>query len=258
MLSPGGVSSGRGCVGWLVGVTGRLRDLLKVTSLWAPGLKVDRVSKLFGVRGLLGVLGVWVLLPGLLGDWVRPMTREVDFGLSRGRPTPQGLPERLPAGDWGLDTRLGRGSVSGSVLWRRGVWSRLLCGLLELRVVIFPTSASLARSFSTSGGGEGREFRLTSRFHTWNLRVSRYSMWRSESHLTPFFPTHLSFYYCIQKCLYFIWFQDTVTPKPRNGLKDLTSDLVFYYTFSGCVMRLVIYKTDDSQTLLSIKVGETA
>lgn len=155
VLSLGGVSSGRGCMGWLVGVTGRLRDLLKVTSLWDPGLKVERVSKLFGVRGLLGVLGVWVRLPGLLGDWVRPMTREVGLGLSKGRPTPQGLPERLPAGDWGLESRLVRGSVSGRVLWRRGVWSRLLCGLLVLRVVIFPTSASLARSFSTSGRKKG-------------------------------------------------------------------------------------------------------
>lgn len=155
MLNPGGVSRGRGCVGWLVGVTGRLRDLLKVTSLWDPGLKVERVSKLFGVKGLLGVLGVWVLLPGLLGDWVRPITRDVDLGLSKGRPTPQGLPDRLPAGDWGLESRLVRGRVSGSVLWRRGVWSRLLCGLLALRVVNFPTSASLARSFSTSGGKKG-------------------------------------------------------------------------------------------------------
>lgn len=80
------------------------------------------------------------------------MTREVDLGLSKGRPTPQGLPDRLPAGDWGLESRLVRGSVSGSVLWRRGEWSRLLCGLLVLRVVIFPTSASLAKSFSTSEG----------------------------------------------------------------------------------------------------------
>lgn len=152
VLSPGGVSSGRGCIGWLVGVTGRLRDLLNVTSLCVPGLKVERVNKLFGVSGLLGVLGVWVLLPGLLGDWVRPRTREAGWGLIRGRPTPHGLLKKLPAGDCGLDPRLGRGRVSGSVLWRSGEWSRLLCGLEEVQLVIFPTSASLAKSFSTSGG----------------------------------------------------------------------------------------------------------
>lgn len=139
-------------MGWLVGVTGRLRDLLKVTSLWDPGLKEERVNKLSGVRGLLGVLGVWVLLPGLLGDLVLPMKREEDLGLSKGRPTPQGLPDRLLTGDWGLESRLVRGSVSGSVLCRRGLWSRLLSGLPMLLVVSFPTSASLAKSFSTSVG----------------------------------------------------------------------------------------------------------
>lgn len=85
------------------------------------------------------------------------MSREWDLGLSRGRPPPllpQGLLDRPPAGDWGLESRLVRGSVSGSVRWRRGLWSKLLCGLLVLRVVIFPTSASLARSFSTSAGGK--------------------------------------------------------------------------------------------------------
>lgn len=148
VLNPGGVSSGRGSIGWLVGVTGRLRDLLNVTSLWDPVLNVERVSKLVGVRGLLGVLGVWILLPGLLGDLVRPMVRDVGLGLSKGRPTPQGLVEKL--GDWGLETRLARGSVSGRVRWCKGLWTRLPCGLLELREVIFPTSASLARSFSTS------------------------------------------------------------------------------------------------------------
>ena len=139
-------------MGWLVGVTGRLRDLLKVTSLWDPGLKVERVSKVFGVRGLLGVLGVWVLLPGLLGDLVLPMRREEDLGLSKGRPTLPGLPDRLLTGDWGLESRLVRGSVSGSVLCRRGLWSRLLSGLPVLLVVSFPTSASFAKSFSTSVG----------------------------------------------------------------------------------------------------------
>lgn len=46
------------------------------------------------------------------------MSRELDLGLSRGRPLlllPQGLPDRTPAGDWGLESRLVKGSVSGSV-----------------------------------------------------------------------------------------------------------------------------------------------
>lgn len=150
-------------MGWLVGVTGRLRDLLKVTSLWDPGLKLERVSKLFGVRGLLGVLGVWVLLPGLLGDLVLPMKREEDLGLSKGSPTPHVLPDRLPTGDWGLESRLVRGSVSGSALCRRGLWSRLLSGLAVLRLVSFPTSASLAKSFSTSVGDRTGK-KLKSRF----------------------------------------------------------------------------------------------
>ena len=117
------------------------------------------------------------------------MTREVGLGLSKGRPTPQGLPERLLAGDCGLETRLWRGSVSGRVLWRRGVWSRLLCRLFELQLVIFPTSASLARSFSTSGGKK----RTGARCHTLNLKQStrapsEWVSWCSFPYSNPVFP----------------------------------------------------------------------
>lgn len=79
------------------------------------------------------------------------MTRVVGLVFSKGKPMPQGLPEKLVDAVEALERRLGRGSVSGRVLWCRGVCSRLLCGLLELREVIFPASANLAKSFSTSG-----------------------------------------------------------------------------------------------------------
>lgn len=75
-----------------------------------------------------------------------------------------GLAERaLRTGDWGLEGGLevwpGKGRVLGRVppgreVWNRGVRSRLLLGLLGLRWASFPCSASLARSFSTSGGAQ--------------------------------------------------------------------------------------------------------
>ena len=77
------------------------------------------------------------------------MTREVGLGLSSGRPTPVGLAERPLAGDSGLDSLVGRGRLLGRGLWSKGV-RRLLWGLLVVLVVIFPASASLAKSFSTS------------------------------------------------------------------------------------------------------------
>lgn len=132
LLRPGGVKRGR--VICPVGVTGLLLERLYIRSGF-PWLVVGR-ERIMRLLGVCGLLGVWARLQGLLGDCVRLM-----MSGSRG----------VLLGELGLELKPGMGSALA--LWGFMGRSRLLWGLMGL-LLSFPCSASLAKSFSTSGGNK--------------------------------------------------------------------------------------------------------